>query len=700
VLLHLRNVEYASAVRNSLEGSGLAGRFFDSEDDLIAALARQQHCLVVIDARAGRGPSACRRLREIDGAETRIVMAATLQSEVDEAIETLDCGADDILYLDADPSIIAATIQVCKRRLALRVHAVGAQRALRTSEELYRHLVETSHDLIWQVDVQGHWTFLNRHAARQIYGREPEEMLGRSFLDFSHPAHRQKDQEAFQRVLSGIPHFQHDTIHMHRDGHPVYLRVNALVLRDESGTILGATGTAADITTAKQFEKRLTHQAFHDPLTGLPNRARLMDALAQLLGDPQHPPKDDVAVIYMDLDRFKVINDSLGHGTGDRMLREIGRRLRSATRRGDLVSRVGGDEFAVLLTSVKSTDQLDVAAERFQSRLRQPLPMGAHPLVLTASMGIATTRLGAQTAEDLLRDSDTAMYQAKHAGGARHVVFDTAMHTEAVRRLHIESELRRALEQGEFELYLQPIFSLSNRQLEAFESLVRWHHPERGLLLPEDFLSVAEETGLILPIGDWMLQQAWLVISDWHARGLVPPQDVTISVNLSPLELLQPDLVERVDRVLRHSNLAPSRLALEMTEGGVFGSEDPTTIDKVLRLRALGVQLWIDDFGTGYSSLSYLRQFQVDILKIDRSFIDNMIGDVESREIVGTVIALAHTLGKRTLAEGVETEAQERILRELNCDYVQGRLYSAAISAPQARTILEQALRLEEQTEA
>jgi len=670
----------------------MALQLFAREEDLIEELARQEQCLVVLDATEVRQPSICQRLQEVSESHTRIVLAATRQDRICEATECLEHGADEFLYLDSSRDIIRATLEVARRRLALRSKAAAAQRALRTSEQVYRHLVETSHDLIWSIDAEGRWTFLNRHATRRIYGREPEEMLGHSFLDYASPEHRQADREAFHGVLAGIPRYQHDTVHLDRDRRPVYLRVNAVVLRDEAGGVVGATGTATDITATKQFEKRLTHQAFHDPLTGLPNRARFMDALAEFLRQPREERERDAAVVYLDLDRFKVINDSLGHGSGDRMLREIGRRLRGSVRADDLVARVGGDEFAILLHYVEGCDELDVAAQRLQSRLRQPFRLAAHPIVLTASMGIATSGLGAETPEDLLRDADTAMYRAKHAGGARHVIFDSAMHTEAVRRLQVETELRRALERDELELHFQPIYSLEQKRLEAFEGLLRWRHPERGLMLPVDFLSVAEETGLILPIGDWVLQRAWQVITDWYSSQIIPSQGITVSVNLSTFELMQPDLIERVQRVLGQGDLPPSRLALEMTEGAVFESEDPNTIDRVMELRNLGVQLWIDDFGTGYSSLSYLRQFQVDILKIDRSFIENMVGDLESHEIVGTIIALAHTLGKRVLAEGVETDAQEQILQELGCDYVQGLLYCGPVPAAEAQSVLQRVL--------
>jgi diguanylate cyclase (GGDEF)-like protein len=441
-----------------------------------------------------------------------------------------------------------------------------------------------------------------------------------------------------------------------------------------------------DITQRKVAEEQLLHDAFHDSLTDLPNRALFMDRLRRAIVRTRRQEDYRFAVLFLDLDGFKVVNDSLGHATGDQLLIALGRRLEQGMRRGDTLTRLGGDEFAVLADDIPDVNDAIILAERIRDDLKAPFNLGGHEVFATASIGIALGTRDRERPEDLLRDADTAMYRAKAQGKERHVVFDQAMHTSVVERLRLETDLRRAVERREFQVHYQPICLLSTGRIAGFEALLRWEHPERGWIAPSSFVPLAEETGLILPIGLWVLRAACRQLHDWQSRG-ADLASLMVSVNLSIKQLMEPDIVEQIDQVLRETEVAPEYLKLEITES-VIMEHPPSAAEVLQRLKDRGIRLSLDDFGTGYSSLSYLHRFPLDTLKVDRSFVCRLDGEDGDPVIVQTIIALAHNLGLQVVAEGVETEGQLDRLRAMGCQYGQGYFFSRPVDGDSATALL------------
>jgi diguanylate cyclase (GGDEF)-like protein len=438
----------------------------------------------------------------------------------------------------------------------------------------------------------------------------------------------------------------------------------------------------------QQSKEHFRHAAFHDALTGLPNRALLTTHLKLAIGRAKRQEGHYFAVLFFDLDRFKNINDSLGHGAGDQLLIAIARRVEDCLRPTDTVARLGGDEYAILLDGLEDFGVAVEIAERLQNELGQPFNLDGQEVYITASIGIALSTSQYEHPEGILRDADTAMYRAKEKGKARYELFDTGMHTRAVALLRLENDLRRAVERCEFRVHYQPIVSLENERVVGFEALVRWYHPERGFVPPSEFIPLAEETGLVADIDQWVLRESCRQVREW--QNMSPAnRSLTLSANLSSKELTQSDLIERVQRVLADTDFDPHSLKLEITESAVMENAD-TAARVLTRLRELGVRLSIDDFGTGYSSLSYLHRFPVTTLKIDRSFVSRMGDGDENFEIVRTIMTLASNLGMDTVAEGVETEQQLAHLRTLKCQYGQGYLFSRPLDSVAATALLSQ----------
>jgi diguanylate cyclase (GGDEF)-like protein len=433
----------------------------------------------------------------------------------------------------------------------------------------------------------------------------------------------------------------------------------------------------------QESKEHFRHAAFHDALTGLPNRALLTDHLKLAIERAKRREDHLFAVLFLDLDRFKNINDSLGHTIGDQLLVAIARRVEDCLRPMDTVARLGGDEFAILLDGLEDFNDAVRVAERVQHNLMQPFNLQGHEVYTTTSIGIALSTTGYEQPENILRDADIAMYRAKDNGKARYELFDTVMHTRAVALLKMENDLRRAIERQEFRVYYQPIVSLETDQITGFEALVRWEHPQQGLVPPSDFIPLSEETGLIMEIGQWVLRESCRQMRQWQLEFQRP---LTLSVNLSGKQFVQPNLIEQIKTILRETEFDPRWLRLEITESVVMENAEAAA-SMLLQLRDLGVHLSIDDFGTGYSSLSYLHRFPVTTLKIDRSFIGRMGENDENAEIVRTIMTLANNLGMEVVAEGIETADQLAQLRALKCEYGQGYLFSRPVDAASAQAI-------------
>jgi len=449
-------------------------------------------------------------------------------------------------------------------------------------------------------------------------------------------------------------------------------------LIDIAAVLMSELELRSDLTLKRQTQEHLLYSTLHDALTGLPNRSLFTERLRHAMRRSARHPDDLFAVLFLDLDRFKEVNDNLGHFAGDELLRAVARRLEACLRPEDTVARLSGDEFAILLESITDTSDAGRVAERIEEALSFPINLAGAEVTTSASMGIVTSSMSHDQPEQLLRSADMAMYRAKAAGRARYEMFDRAMHTDALERLQLETDLRRAVEQGEFALHYQPIVSLRTGRITGFEALVRWEHPRRGLVHPADFIPVAEETGLIVPIGKWVLLEALTQVAEWHEshpRG----EPLTIGVNLSVKQFSQSDLVEQIAGALESTGALPSSLRLEITEPAILEKRQGAVV-MLSRIRDLGVQVYLDDFGTGYSSLSYLHGLPIDAIKIDREFVSSMDTDDKNLRLVRTILTLAEIVGVRAEAEGISTQEQLRELRALNCEQGQGYLFSAPIA--------------------
>ncbi|MFN7931510.1 MAG: EAL domain-containing protein [Blastocatellia bacterium] len=522
----------------------------------------------------------------------------------------------------------------------------------------------------------------------QITGHNEAELLRSTFSVLTHHAETEKVQMLVGQLLRRqFPMFEFETEYINKAQETIWVHLCVSLARDINTKADRLIFQLQNITDRKRAEARLQHDAMHDAMTGLPNRVLFMTHLKRVIDRAKRNPERLFAVLFLDLDRFKIINDSLGHVAGDQLLTEAAHRLQGCLRLGDTIARLGGDEFVVLLEDLATFDEAHMVAQRIQAEITRPFTLHGQQVFTTVSIGIAQGTYRYETPEEMLRDADTAMYRAKAQGTARCEVFDEGMHSAAVYRLQLESDMRRAIDKREFVLNYQPIVALETGELRGFEALVRWQHPERGMIPPSEFIPIAEETGLIVALGEWVLREACQQLARWH-QAYPDRMAIQMCINLSAKQFLQADLITLIQSLLQQINIDPRSLKLEITESTVMGNVDKG-ISLMKQIRALGIALSVDDFGTGYSSLSYLPHFPLDTLKIDRSFVSQMSSNRENVEVVRAVIALANSLQMETVAEGVETNAHWEQLHALGCGYGQGYFFSVPVDAGQAGDLMK-----------
>ena len=582
--------------------------------------------------------------------------------------------------------------------VVLRGYRRGAEQALRREaaaahlrEQRFRSLVQNASDVILICDGGGRVTYQSP-AANAAWSYHEDRLLDEPLAGLVHPDARPALQELWDQLQSdGFGTGATRSIELQlQDGAGAW-RHAQLILTNllHEPSVAGVIATIRDIDERHAFERQLTERAFYDPLTSLPNRLLFQDRLQQALVRA-HRRGTRPGLVFLDLDNFKLINDSLGHHVGDELLVQVAGRLQSCLRAEDTVARLGGDEFVIVLQDLTvEADALPIA-ETIVHQFARPFTLDGRDITITISMGIALGDLlgepGTEAADRLLRNADVAMYRAKGSGRARYVAFEASMHTDTLKRLELEADLRHAIENDELRVYYQPIVHLAPGGFGEVEALVRWRHPTRGLMAPIEFISVAEETGLIVPLGQWVLEQACRQVAAWHVAFPSNPP-LTLSVNLSPRQFQLPGLVDDIARTLRETGFPATCLKLEITEGVVMRDTD-ATIEKLWQIRKLGIKIAIDDFGTGYSSLSYLKRLPLDVLKIDRSFVSNLGQDQEDRAIVRAIISLAKSLDLAVTGEGIETPEQAAILGNMGCDLGQGYYYGRPVDGAATSRLL------------
>ncbi|GAB4354607.1 MAG: EAL domain-containing protein [Gammaproteobacteria bacterium] len=662
----------------------------NSGSEALQYLDKQKFDLALLDMRmpdiGGRDIMAAIKARELDTA----VIVVSGDATFDAAANALRQGAYDFIRKPYAIEHLLSSVSNAIKERELKRENERMQERLRHSERLYRYMVNSSPDIIYILDEKGRFVFLN-NKVEELLGYKREELLGRHYSELIHPDDVMLAQYAFNERRTGDRATNNYELRVRRKdeaARPGHFEITALpvelssmgiyraVDRDSNREYIGTYGVASDVSERKEAERLITYQAYHDLLTGLPNRSLLADHFELAIAQAKRIG-ERLALMFIDLNRFKVVNDTLGHACGDDLLRVVASRFRECVRAGDTLARIGGDEFVLLLPKVADRAEVEAVAQKLIAQLREPFELSAQEVFVSASVGIAMFPEDGSELGQLMRKADVAMYQAKERNHGGYELFDSSMDAALAGHLSLDAGLRRAIEEGQFVAHFQPQFDLCSGRAVGAEALIRWQHPTRGLLPPDEFIPHAEETGLILRIGEWVAETACQTLAAWRGAGR---DDFRLSVNVSARELEREDFVETLLARLVRYGLPGNCLEVEITENTLARNLESVS-NKLRRLAANGVSIAIDDFGTGYSSLSYLHKLPINTLKVDRSFVHALTLDRRTQSIIRGINHIAEGMGVQVIAEGVESPEQQRQLTELGCTTVQGYLYGRPVNA-------------------
>ncbi|WP_296754200.1 EAL domain-containing protein [Thiobacillus sp.] len=666
--------------------------------EALIAIGKQQFDVILLDLGMPdlNGNEVLRFVAD-RGVETPVIVVSG-DSTIDAAIRALRGGAADFVRKPYEPEELLRRIDNTLTQRRLEKENNHILQRLQQSEKWHRFLVNSSPDFIYTLDCDGRFTFVNDRV-ESLLGYRREDLVGQHYGMVIHEDDIARAEHVFNERRAGDRSARNIEIRLKcnpgirrprlMNGRCKAVELTATGMYDEEAgpfeqRFIGSYGVAKDVTERKQAEETVHYQAYHDLLTGLPNRALFRDHLGLMLAQAKRT-QQPLAVLSLDLDHFKVINDSLGHTIGDELLLAVGARLRQCLREGDTLARLGGDEFAVLLPTLVSRGDVEHICRKIIQVLSKPVYVKGHEIYISVSIGACVAPEDGDMIDNLIRQAEIAMYQAKSQGRSRLLFWESGMQAPYSERMQVEADLRRALARNEFVLFYQPQVDTLSGEVRGFEALLRWWHPQRGLLTPADFIPVAEESGVIVPIGDWVLRQAGAQMADWRRAGLPP---VRLSVNISARQLESPDFVDSVMRAVQVYALDGHQMELEITESLLMRDFEANAI-KLGRLSASGLRLAIDDFGTGYSSFKYLSRFPIHTLKIDQSFVQELDRE-ENLSIVNAMIAMGRGMNLNVVAEGVETGAQLARLQQMQCHEMQGFFYSGPLSGHEATTLLSQ----------
>ncbi|MDJ0653220.1 MAG: EAL domain-containing protein [Xanthomonadales bacterium] len=679
----------AASVEALITLQGYEVSVVNNGEDAVAELKRRRYDVLLLDLMMPRmtGIEVMDFIQQSELDVTVIVMSG--DTSIENVIHSLRHGAYDYLRKPYAPEVLTLTVENAIRKCHLIQENQRIQGKLAHSERLYRYMVNSSPDIIYMLDSKGRFTFINTRIA-SLLGYEPKELIGQHFSTLVYPEDLDKATHIFNERRTGERATRNVELRLRCkdssasprifDNNTLPIELSSMgmyVVEDPQGSrrYMGTYGVARDITERKRAEEVIRYQAFHDLLTGLPNRALFKDRLHLSISQARRS-KHGLAVMFIDLDRFKLVNDTLGHVRGDELLQMVATRLRGSMREGDTIARVGGDEFIILIPQINSHDDAAHAAQKIIEELSQPFMLENHEVFVSTSIGIAAFPEHGADMDTLIKNADIAMYHIKENGRDGYEFFDDEMKARVSHLLSLESGLRKAVENDQLELLYQPQFDIRNNRIVGVEALVRWNHPEQGLMSPVDFVPHAEECGLIMAVGDWVLRQALSDMRAWREQGL---PEFTLCVNLSAMQLAH-EQVDRFVSMLDEFQIPGSALELEITENVIMRDLD-SVANKLNLLSRHGVKIAIDDFGTGYSSMGYLQKLPINTIKIDRSFVWDIRPETNGASIVNAIVAMAKGLGLNIIAEGVETQAQMNHLAALECNVVQGFLLSKPLTA-------------------